>query len=59
MAMADPTTRIRLRATGAVARRQALSRGSRWVLLGASLLGVAVLAFLVYVWVQYLPYNYA
>ena len=47
MATSD-STGIKLRATGAVARRQALSRGSRWVLLGASLLGVAILAFLVY-----------
>jgi phosphate transport system permease protein len=37
-----------LRATGAVARRQAISRASRYVLLAASLLGVAILAFLIY-----------
>jgi len=39
---------IILRATGRVARRQALSRGSRWVLLAASLVGVGVLAYLAY-----------
>jgi phosphate transport system permease protein len=39
---------VSLRATGAVARRQALSRLSRWVLLAASLSGVAVLAYLIY-----------
>lgn len=37
-----------LRASGAVARRQALSRGSRWVLLLASLVGLVVLGYLVY-----------
>jgi phosphate transport system permease protein len=37
-----------LRATGPVARRQALSRASRWVLLLASLIGVAVLVYLAY-----------
>ena len=41
-----------LRATGAVARRQAISRASRWVLLAASLAGVAVLIFLAYDTVQ-------
>lgn len=41
-----------LRATGAVARRQAVSRSSRYVLLGASLLGVAVLLVLGYVTVD-------
>jgi phosphate transport system permease protein len=40
-----PTT---LRATGAVARRQAISRLSRYVLLAATLLGVAVLGYLGY-----------
>jgi phosphate transport system permease protein len=45
VAEAEP---IVLRASGAVARRQALSRASRYVLLGASLLGVAILAFLIY-----------
>ena len=44
--MAAPA--IVLRATGRVARRQALSRGSRWVLLAASLVGVGVLAYLAY-----------
>ena len=39
---------IILRATGRVARRQALSRGSRWVLLAATLVGVGVLAYLAY-----------
>lgn len=43
---------VRLRASGAVARRQALSRASRYVLLGASLLGVAVLLTLGYVTVE-------
>lgn len=37
-----------LRATGRVARRQAISRASRWVLLAASLLGVGILAYLTY-----------
>lgn len=37
-----------LQATGAVARRQAISRMSRWLLLGASLIGVLVLAFLAF-----------
>ena len=40
---------ISLQATGAVARRQAISRASRWVLLAAAFLGVAVLAILAYV----------
>jgi phosphate transport system permease protein len=39
---------VRLRATGRVARRQAFSRVSRWFLLGASLIGVAILAYLAY-----------
>ena len=43
---------VSLRATGAVARRQAISRASRWVLLAASLAGVAVLIFLAYDTVQ-------
>ena len=38
-----------LRPTGAVARRQAISRISRWLLLAASLLGVAILVILGYV----------
>jgi phosphate transport system permease protein len=37
-----------LQATGAVARRQAVSRASRYVLLVATLLGVAVLLYLAY-----------
>ena len=45
VAEAEP---VALRATGTVARRQALSRASRYVLLAASLVGVAVLAFLIY-----------
>lgn len=39
---------LTLRATGAVARRQALSRLSRYVLLAASLIGVAILLYLGY-----------
>ena len=45
---ASPSAPISLRAEGAVARRQAISRGSRFVLLGATLIGVFVLAFLSY-----------
>ena len=39
---------VRLRATGRVARRQAISRASRWLLLAASLAGVAIFAYLAY-----------
>ena len=39
---------VRLRATGRVARRQAVSRASRWLLLAASLAGVAIFAYLAY-----------
>ena len=39
---------VRLRATGSVARRQTVSRISRWILLAASLVGVGVLAYLAY-----------
>lgn len=39
---------ISLHATGAVARRQAASRASRYVLLGATLISVGVLAYLAY-----------
>jgi len=39
---------VRLRATGRVARRQAISRSSRWLLLAASLAGVAIFAYLAY-----------
>ncbi len=39
---------VRLRATGSVARRQAISRVSRWFLLAASLVGVGVLVYLAY-----------
>jgi phosphate transport system permease protein len=46
------TSTALLRATGSVARRQALSRASRWVFLGASLVGVAILAYLVFDTVQ-------
>jgi phosphate transport system permease protein len=45
MAAEAPVT---LRATGRVARRQRISRSSRGLLLGVSLIGVAVLAFLAY-----------
>ena len=38
----------RLWATGRVARRQAISRASRWLLLAASLAGVAIFAYLAY-----------
>lgn len=37
-----------LQATGSVARRQAMSRGSRYILLGATLVGVFVLLFLAF-----------
>jgi phosphate transport system permease protein len=40
---------VSLRATGSVARRQAVSRGSRYVLLTTSLLGVAILVVLGYI----------
>lgn len=47
MAQREATARVTsLRASGAVARRQAFSRLSRYVLLGASLIGVAVLIVL-------------
>lgn len=39
---------IRLRAGGAVARRQLASRASRYVFLGATVLGVSILGFLAY-----------
>ncbi len=42
------TTEVSLRAQGAVARRQMVSRASRWVLLGVTLVGVVALAFLAY-----------
>jgi len=44
----DAARSISLRATGAVARRQAMSRASRYVLLAATLVGVGVLAYLGY-----------
>lgn len=46
--MAAPAESLTLRATGRVARRQALSRASRYVLLAATLAGIAVLALLGY-----------
>ncbi|MEX0785817.1 MAG: phosphate ABC transporter permease PstA [Dehalococcoidia bacterium] len=46
--MATTTGPLVLRASGAVARRQALSRASRYVLLAASLAGLVVLGYLVY-----------
>jgi len=46
MATPSAPTEFSLRATGRVARRQALSRLSRYVLLGATLMAVFVLIFL-------------
>jgi phosphate transport system permease protein len=49
--MTQPTSSpapVSLRAEGAVARRQAVSRGSRYVFLGATLIGVFALVFLAY-----------
>lgn len=43
MAVSLPDENFTLQATGRVARRQAISRASKWVLLGASLIGVVVL----------------
>lgn len=40
--------RVVLRASGSVARRQALSRGSRWLLLAVSLIGIGILFVLGY-----------
>ena len=42
----QPGQPISLAAEGGVARRQTLSRGSRWVLLGATLVGIVVLVIL-------------
>lgn len=50
--MAAISPPITLRATGGVARRQFVSRASRWVFLGLSLIGVAVLVFLAYHTIQ-------
>ena len=50
--MAAVSPSITLRATGGVARRQFVSRASRWVFLGLSLIGVAVLVFLAYNTIQ-------
>jgi len=47
VAIADSQATV-LRASGAVARRQAVSRAAGWVLLAASLIGVAILIFLAY-----------
>lgn len=44
--------RVTLRATGAVARRQAISRASRYILLGMSLLGLIVLLVLAFDTIQ-------
>lgn len=43
MAASLPDENFTLQATGRVARRQAISRASKWVLLAASLIGVVVL----------------
>ncbi|MEX0800420.1 MAG: phosphate ABC transporter permease PstA [Dehalococcoidia bacterium] len=48
MAQREATAPVSLRASGAVARRQAVSRGSRYVLLAATLVGVFVLLVLAY-----------
>jgi phosphate transport system permease protein len=49
MAVTAPTPEpLSLKARGAVARRQAVSRASRYVLLAATLLGISVLLFLGY-----------
>jgi phosphate transport system permease protein len=44
----SPASAPSLRATGSVARRQAISRLSRYVLLAATLVGVVVLGYLAY-----------
>ncbi len=47
MASSQPAAEtVSLRATGAVARRQAASRASRWVFLGATAIGIVFLAVL-------------
>lgn len=46
--MATSSEAVRLQPTGAVRRRQIVSRASRYVFLGATLLAVSVLAFLLY-----------
>lgn len=48
MHVSPPEKPFSLHATGAVARRQAVSRGSRWVLLGATAVSIAVLFILAY-----------
>ncbi len=45
---AIPQSPTSLRATGRVALRQRISRGAQWVLLGATLAGLLVLAYLAY-----------
>ncbi|PKN82210.1 MAG: phosphate ABC transporter, permease protein PstA [Chloroflexi bacterium HGW-Chloroflexi-9] len=47
MAVSLPDENFTLQATGRVARRQAISRASKWVLLGASMIGVVVLFALI------------
>jgi phosphate transport system permease protein len=49
MSETPQTPEVSLRAQGPVARRQAISRGSRWLLLGATLSGVFVLMVLAYI----------
>jgi hypothetical protein len=44
----NPTTTLILRATGAVARRQRVSRASYWILFIATVLALFILAFLAY-----------
>jgi len=46
MALQSTSPPVSLRAQGSVARRQAFSRLSRWIFLGATLIGIAVLALL-------------
>ncbi|MEX2237148.1 MAG: phosphate ABC transporter permease PstA [Dehalococcoidia bacterium] len=48
MAAAAPASLVSLRASGQLARRQFISRLSRYVFLGATLLAIGVLAFLVF-----------
>lgn len=48
MGAAEQSAPVSLRATGTVARRQALSRASRYVLFFATMLGAVILVFLAY-----------
>lgn len=48
MTSTEAPVEISLQAEGSVARRQLLSRASRYVLLSATLIGIAVLGFLAY-----------